>query len=259
MIESFTLASLSALFVGVISGAVGLIRKNNSVADIAWGAGFVVIALSTFFLSEEESARRIIVTTLAVLWGTRLATRIYLKNLGKPEDFRYKEMRDKWGSNATIRSIFQVYVLQGFLMLVVASPIFIVNAYGGGPLNFLDYIGIFLWAVGFFFEAVGDYQLDKFIQNPENKGKIMMGGLWSLSRHPNYFGEIMMWSGMFLMAFSVSFGWLSVASPILISFLLLKVSGIPMLEKKWEGNPEFESYKKRTNALLPKIKLPVRS
>jgi len=127
----------------------------------------------------------------------------------------------------------------------------LVNHDPGGPLGFLDFLGVLVWAIGFVFEAVGDRQLLVFVKNPANAGRILQTGLWRYTRHPNYFGEATLWWGVFFIALSVPYGLFAILSPLTIDFLLLKVSGIPMLEKRWEGQPEFEDYKRRTNALVP--------
>lgn len=231
---------------------LGTKKNNNSLVDIAWGLGFVLVALSLMTKNCFIAARELLVFALILAWGIRLALHIYLRNKGKGEDCRYKAMRENWGKHPLINAFFKVYMLQGLLMLLVAAPIIIVNAdYAYRPLGFFDLAGFLLWALGFFFEAVGDWQLSKFIKDPANKGKIMTSGLWKFTRHPNYFGEVAMWWGLFLIALSSSFGYLALISPLTITFLLLKVSGIPMLEAKYAGNAEFEEYKKRTNAFFP--------
>jgi steroid 5-alpha reductase family enzyme len=142
-------------------------------------------------------------------------------------------------------------MLQGAVIFLVALPIQLVINTPGEPLGHLDRIGLLIWLFGFGFEAIGDWQLLQFKKDPENKGKIIQHGLWRYSRHPNYFGEAVLWWGIFLIALKAQYGILAIISPILIDFLLLKVSGIPMLEAKYEGNPDFESYKARTNAFFP--------
>ena len=178
-----------------------------------------------------------------------------MKNKNKPEDFRYKAWRDAWGSSFVVRSFFQIYMLQGLIIFIVASPILIALVFGDTVLFApLFILGSLLWSLGFFFESVGDYQLDKFITNPSNKGKIMMSGLWKYTRHPNYFGESMMWFSIALCAISFTpLAFVGIISPLLITFLLLKVSGVPMLEKRWEGNNTWEQYKAKTSVFFPTI------
>jgi len=235
---------------------VALIRKDNSVADIAWGLGFVLIAAVTLLRGGDWAARPVLITALVFIWGMRLAVHILLRNRKRGEDPRYAEWRRKWGRSFFWRSYFQVFLLQGLFLLVISSPVILANTYrwdrppgAAGPGVWLA--GFLLWCVGFFFEAVGDAQLARFKHDPRNRGKIMDKGLWRFSRHPNYFGESLMWWGIFLVALEVPYGWTTVVSPVLITFLLVRVSGIPMLEKKYAGNAEFQAYARKTNAFVP--------
>lgn len=246
--------SLMALFV-YMSGlfVVSLLLKNNGVADIGYGLAFIVVILAAFFQIPILQPFMIVMVGLPFIWAVRLATRIYLKNKGRPEDFRYKAWRDSWGKSFTIRSFFQVYMLQGLVVFIVSLPVTLALIYQTAFINTgLFYFSLSLWALGFFFEAVGDYQLDKFINNPQNKGLIMTQGLWKYTRHPNYFGESTMWFALAIMSISISSApSLVFLSPLLITFLLIKVSGVPLLEKKWEGHPDWEIYKKNTSVFLP--------
>lgn len=227
------------------------IKKDNSIVDIAWGVGFILVAILIFFLEPEFVTRHILVTALIFLWGTRLATHIAIRNKGRGEDYRYAQWRKDWGKWFFIRSLFQIYMLQGLLLLIIAYPVILINYSEEPGITFLDILGLIIWLYGFFFEAVGDYQLLKFKGQAKNKGKIMTQGLWKYTRHPNYFGETVMWWGIFLIALSVRNGWTAIISPLTITFLLVKVSGISMLEKKYVGNKEFEEYAKRTRAFFP--------
>ncbi len=229
---------------------LSIIKKRNDLADIAWGLGYIL--LSVFYLiTTEISQRGLLIYSLIFIWGLRLSIHIFLRNKGKQEDFRYQKWRNEWGKSFYLRSYLQVYLLQGFLLLLIVSPATIVSAFSQPTLGFLDYIGVVIWLVGFYFEAVGDYQLMEFSNNPENKGKIIKHGLWKYSRHPNYFGEVVMWWGIFLIALNSPYGIYALISPATITLLILFVSGIPMLEKKYENNPEFKEYKKRTSAFFP--------
>jgi steroid 5-alpha reductase family enzyme len=227
------------------------IKKDNSIVDFAWGIGFILVAILTFFLETEFVTRHVLVTALIFIWGTRLATHIALRNKGRGEDFRYAQWRKDWGKWFFIRSFFQIFMLQGFLLLIIAYPVMLINHSEETGFVFLDILGLIIWLIGFVFEAVGDYQLAKSKRKAENKGKIMAQGLWRYTRHPNYFGETAMWWGIFLIALSVKNGWTAIVSPLLITFLLLRVSGITMLEKKYVGNKEFGEYAKRTSAFFP--------
>ncbi|MDF1553680.1 MAG: DUF1295 domain-containing protein [Deferrisomatales bacterium] len=251
MLETLGLSALAVFLYMCGFFVASLIAKNNGVVDVAWGGGFVLVAVVTFLRYVEVHPRQLLVLFLVAAWGLRLAAHIHARNRGQGEDFRYRKWREEWGEGFVLRSFLQIYMLQGALLLVVATPIWVVNHDPGGGLGWLDWIGAAIWAVGFGFEAVGDWQLLRFMGDPDNQGKIMQTGLWRYTRHPNYFGEATLWWGMFLIALGAPHGWLSVVSPLTIAFLLLKVSGIPMLEERWKGDAEFEAYKSRTNALLP--------
>lgn len=227
------------------------IKRDNSIVDIAWGTGFIIVAMLTFFLKAEFAIRHILVTALIFIWGLRLALHIGIRNKGRGEDFRYAKWRKDWGKWFYIRSFLQIYMLQGLLLLLIAYPVILINHTEETGIVLLDILGLIIWLLGFFFEAGGDYQLSKFKRKTENKGKIMTQGLWRYTRHPNYFGETSMWWGIFLIALSVRNGWTAIVSPLVITFLLIKVSGITMLEKKYVGNPEFERYAERTSAFFP--------
>jgi steroid 5-alpha reductase family enzyme len=247
-------ATLVAIYM-TIWFVLALIRKDNSIADIAWGLGFVLVAVVTF-LRRGSLFLPLLVTLLVTVWGLRLAVHILIRNRKRGEDPRYAEWRRKWGGTFLWRSYLQVFLLQGFFLLVISSPVILVNTHlwdrpPGGAGRGVWPAGFLLWCAGFFFEAVGDAQLARFKRDPGNRGKIMDKGLWRYSRHPNYFGESLMWWGIFLVAVEVPFGWTTVVSPVLITFLLVRVSGIPMLEKKYAGNPEFQAYARKTNSFVP--------
>ena len=239
---------------------LAILKKDNSIVDIGYGIGFIVIALVTFLAQDiTPSHRSILISLYVVIWGTRLAYRIARKNLGKPEDFRYAAWRAEWQKKGegyfVIRSFVQIFLLQGIIILMVALPIILGNTMQVDTLKWYNYVGIFLWLFGFLFEAIGDAQLDKFLKRKRNKtekSNIMKTGLWKYTRHPNYFGESIQWWGLALLClFGVKYSLVAFVSPILITYLLLFVSGIPLLEKRWEGDPEWQEYKKKTNAFIP--------
>jgi steroid 5-alpha reductase family enzyme len=185
------------------------------------------------------------------LWGLRLMVHLYIRSRGRGEDFRYRKWREQWGSTFIVRSFFQIYALQGAVVLIIASPALVIMAVPGKSLGLGDLCGVVLWMLGFVFEAVGDRQLLVFKRKPANRGKIITSGLWRYSRHPNYFGECILWWGVFIVALGSPNALWTIVSPLTINFLLLYVSGIPMLEKKYEGDPAFEDYKRRTSPLIP--------
>ncbi len=230
---------------------ISLIKKRNDVADVAWGLGFVLMSWTSFFISSGFGIRGILVGILVSIWGLRLALHIYTRNKGKAEDYRYQKWRMEWGKYFYLRSYFQVYILQGFLLFLIVLPVLAINKNLGPTLGWLDFVGIAVWIFGFYFESVGDAQLARFIKDPANKGKLMQNGLWAYTRHPNYFGEVTQWWGIWLICLSLPGGLFGIIGPITITFLILKVSGIPMLEKKMAENPDFFEYKKRVSVFLP--------
>jgi steroid 5-alpha reductase family enzyme len=230
---------------------VSLIKKRNDVADVAWGLGFVLMTWVSFFISADSGTRGLLVGTLVSIWGLRLAWHIHARNKGKAEDYRYLAWRNEWGKWFYIRSYLQVYLLQGLFLFLIVSPVLVVNKNAGSSLSILDIVAVAVWLTGFYFESVGDAQLARFIKDPANKGKLMQSGLWAYTRHPNYFGEVTQWWGIWLFALSLPNGWMSVVGPLTITFLILKVSGIPLLEKKMEENPDFAEYKRRTSVFIP--------
>lgn len=230
--------------------AVSIPLRRNDVADIAWGLGFILLSLYLLLAGTVDS-RDVLLAVLVTLWGVRLAVHIAVRGRGKGEDFRYRDWREEWGSRALARSYLQVFVLQGLILLVIAAPLFLSARVEGPPLDGWALAGATIWAVGLFFEAVGDEQLRRFKSGPANRGRIMTEGLWRYTRHPNYFGEVTLWVGLFLIVVPVEYGVWAIVSPLVLLFLLLKVSGIPMLERRYEGNPEFEAYRERTSAFVP--------
>jgi steroid 5-alpha reductase family enzyme len=248
-----TLLLISVIIFFFVTGfyLLALQIKNNTVADIAWGIGIIVIAYATLFIHGTNSARQLLVTMLVLFWGVRLAAYIFIRSRGKNEDFRYKEWREKWGKSWKIKSYLQVFLLQGALMILVSFPVIFVNTYSTSSLGLFDRVGVFMWIIGFYFEAVGDYQLIRFKQNKKNEGKIMTTGLWKYTRHPNYFGESLMWWGIYAIALSNFNAWWTIVGPLFITYSLLKVSGVTLLEKKYQNNKSYQEYQKNTSSFIP--------
>jgi steroid 5-alpha reductase family enzyme len=227
------------------------IRGRNDIADVAWGLGFILVAGVSLVAAGVYPLRGLLVSGLVLVWGVRLALHIHSRNRGRGEDSRYRKWREEWGRWFVLRSFLQVFMLQGILLLLVAMPIIFVNQAPAEPLGWLDLLGLAIWLYGFGFEAIGDWQLLQFTRNPANKGKLMTSGLWRYTRHPNYFGEVTLWWGIWLMVLTLSGGWLTVIGPLTITFLILKVSGIPMLEKPYEERADFQEYQRHTSAFFP--------
>ncbi len=235
--------------------------------DVAYGAMFVLVMLGNFIYRDVLGIQAALIGILVIIWGVRLASRVYIKNKNKPEDFRYAAWRTEWMKKGEayfyIRSFLQIYVLQGLVIAIVALPI-VVSGSSVYDFNMYNVLGLCIWIIGFLFEAIGDEQLDRFIKSKKSgkvtsKSTIMKTGLWKYTRHPNYFGEATMWWGLALLcvgamtniapyAYLIAF-----LSPLLITFLLVKVSGIPLIEARWDkaGTKEWENYKAKTSKFIP--------
>lgn len=238
----------------VVWFVISLIQKRNDLADIAWGGGFVLLTWSAYFLSDNPGTRGLLANTLITIWGLRLAWHIGRRNMGKPEDYRYQAWRQAWGKWFYLRSFFQVYMLQGLLLAIIALPVYFIHQMPASDLTVIDGIGLGVWLIGILFESIADHQLAVFKKNPENKGKLLQSGLWAYSRHPNYFGEVLLWWGIWIITLNTPDGWWTIIGPLTITFLILKVSGIPLLEEKMANHPDFEAYRKRVPMFLPKLR-----
>ncbi len=240
------------------------LKKNNSIVDIFWGIGFILLS-TIYTINAKPYIQGVEVITTATLlhylvfiWGLRLSFHILLKNWNQPEDWRYVNFRKLWTKKNIpqwLGAFLQVFMLQGFFMYLIALPIIHSNQYYT-PISYLTYVGIFLWVMGFLFEAVGDYQKYVFKKNPENKDKILTTGLWKYTRHPNYFGECLMWWAIWII--SINFFHpiqtvVSLISPITLTWLLTKVSGVPMLESKYKHHVEYQNYIQNTSSFIPKF------
>lgn len=244
-------AALAVFVFFVVLFIIALARRDNSVADIGWGIGFIIAALAVLWQRDSLTLRQVLVTSLVAVWGVRLAVHLWLRQRGRGEDWRYAQWRLQWGEHWLAHSFLQVFVLQAALLIVVSLPVLYVSTFGGPPLSLLDFVGLALWLFGFFWEVVGDHQLRAFARDPANKGRVLQSGLWKYSRHPNYFGEAAMWWGIWLIALSVPGAAFTFVGPLLLTFLLLRVSGVVLMEKKYSGNPEYLAYQRRTSAFVP--------
>lgn len=225
------------------------VKNDNSIANFTWGGGCLLLALYTFFSASQYLSRQILITILITLWSLRLINYLYVRYTGK--DPRFKDWNQLTGMHAFIRSFLYIFLGQGILLLIMAYPAVFINITNTPGLTALDIVALIIWAIGFLFESIGDYQLFTFIKNPENHGKVMRYGLWRYTRHPNYFGEITMWWGIFLIALSVPYGYTAIISPLTIGTLLIFFTGIPWTEAVFKDNPEFQEYKKHTSMLIP--------
>jgi len=253
MITLFLQASLIILILLVILWLTSVFLKNVSIVDLFWGFGFVVI--NTFYVlsSSEVTDRQLLVLVLVSVWGLRLSFYLGWRNIGKAEDFRYQEFRKKYGPERYWWfSFFQTFLLQGVLMMLISTPLLGAN-FGeqNSGLQSLDYAGILVWIIGFTFEAGGDIQLARFKSNPQNKGKVLNTGFWKYTRHPNYFGDSAVWWSYALFSIAAGSYWLSLGS-VLMTLLIIKVSGVALLEKSLTSTkPQYSEYIRKTNAFIP--------
>lgn len=231
---------------------LSLVRRDSSIVDPFWGTGFIIIGWLSVSLRGAFNSRILLITTLITLWGLRLSLFLMWRNWGHGEDRRYRAMRTYHGDRFWYTSLGTVFLLQGVVLWFVSLPIQVVIALDrAAPLGWLDAVGACIWTVGFYFEAVGDWQLSAFQADPTNAGRVMDRGLWRLTRHPNYFGDFCVWWGIYLIATAGGAGS-TIGSPILMSFLLMRVSGVTLLEASiTERRPEYAAYRSRTNAFFP--------
>ena len=234
--------------------ALSVVVRDTSIVDIFWGAGFVVIAWVTYVVADGSPARQLLLAALTTVWGLRLTIHLARRNLGKGEDFRYRKMRERHGDRWPLRSLWTVFWLQGLLMWVVSLPVqagqFDASPHG---LVWLDWLGVAAWALGLFFETVGDAQLERFKADPANRGQVMDRGLWSWTRHPNYFGDFSVWWGLYLVALATGSAWWTVVGPLVMSVLLMRVSGARLLEQSiGTRRPGYAAYAQRTSGFFPR-------
>ncbi|MEJ5223817.1 MAG: DUF1295 domain-containing protein [Anaerolineales bacterium] len=230
---------------------LSLAIRNASIVDIFWGAGFVIVAWLAALRSETTDWRGWLLTGLVTVWGVRLSLHIFLRNHAKPEDFRYAAWRAQYGQKWWWYSFFHVFALQGGLLWVISAPLVAAStARGASAPHVLDGLGVAVWLVGFIFEAGGDWQLAQFKKDPANRGKLMTSGLWRYTRHPNYFGDAAQWWGFWLIA-AAGGAWWTVFAPLLMTWLLVRVSGVAMLERSMSARPGYAEYARRTSAFFP--------
>ncbi len=246
----YLIALGTLLGVAVLAWVVSLVTRNVSFVDSLWSIFFLIAAGVFAGSAESLSLRGLIVFALVAVWSLRLSLHISIRNRGEEEDYRYQAIRANNSPGFAFKSLYIVFGLQAALAWIIATPLMPATT-SGAPLGFLDAVAVLLWMVGFVFEATGDYQLKKFKDDAGNKGKVLDTGLWRFTRHPNYFGDFCIWWAYWLFALSAG-AWWTVFAPLLMSFLLLKVSGVAMLEKTiGERRPKYAEYIRRTNAFFP--------
>ena len=239
-----------ALAAAFCTWLLSLYKRDISIVDSLWPVLFILLAVAYAAAAEECGPRALLVLGLVVIWGLRLSIFITWRNWGHEEDRRYQTIRARNQPNFALKSLYLVFALQALFAWVISLPLQAAIP-GRGPLGLVDVLGTALWMVGFLFEAGGDWQLAHFKANPANHGKVMDRGFWRFTRHPNYFGDFCVWWGLYLIALGAG-GWWSIVGPVLMSVLLMRVSGVTLLEKDiGERRPEYADYSQRTNAFFP--------
>jgi len=247
-------AALAVASLMLAGWLLSLAVRDVSIIDILWGLGFVLLAWVVFVGADGSDARRTLLLILVTVWGLRLSGYLAWRNIGEAEDFRYREMRERHGARFPLVSLITVFALQGVAMWVVSLPVQEgMDAPTPAGLGLLDFLGIAVWAIGLTFEGLGDFQLARFKADDANTGQVMDRGLWRYTRHPNYFGDFMVWWGIYLIALSTGDAWWTIVSPLVMSVLLMRVSGVGMLEKTiGERRPAYAEYKRRTSTFFPR-------
>lgn len=257
MMNPLTIAlSNLALVIGLSTAGwiYSLLRRNVTIADSLWGLGFVIVAIVNAATGTGYAGRSVLVLMLTALWGGRLATYMTWRNHGKPEDHRYGQWRAQSGASFWWVSLFKVFWLQALFIWMISLVLHQAQlAVRPDHLTVWDTLGTVVWGIGFFFEAVGDWQLARFKSDPGNAGRVMDQGLWAWSRHPNYFGECLIWWGFYLIAFSTPGGWWTIISPAIVTLVLMKITGVPLTEAALSTRrPAYRDYVKRTSPFFPR-------
>lgn len=238
------------LGMGVITWAISAVKRNLGLVDILWPLMFLASAILYAGSQVQLGMTKLILLILVFAWSLRLAAHLFVRNWNENEDRRYAEMRANGGPNYTVKSLYKIFALQAVLAWLVGITLFAAFA-SPSSLNAWSYLGIALWLIGFFFESVGDYQLLSFRSKPENKGKVLNKGLWRYTRHPNYFGEFLIWWGFYCFTLPAA-PLTGLPGPLLMSFFLMKFSGVPMLEKGiTERRGAYAEYVRQTNTFFP--------
>lgn len=251
-LETWAIALAAIVAAMTVLWLLSLVLRNASVVDIVWGPGFAVVATLAAAVGDADAVRRILIAALASCWGLRLGGYIFLRNRGHGEDPRYQAMRRNTGRRFWWFSFIQVFLLQGVLMWLISMPLVWAATSRASAIAWTAVAGVAVWSAGFMFESVGDWQLARFRADPANHGKVMDSGLWRYTRHPNYFGDALVWWGLFLIAAGAGIGWFTVVSPIIMTVLLVRVSGVALLERSQvRTKPGYRDYIARTSAFVP--------
>lgn len=252
MVTVLSASALGIVALMLVAWAVSLVRRDASIVDIFWGLGFVLVAWIAFGVGDGDAGRSWLIAGMTSAWGLRLSGYLLARNWGQAEDFRYRRMREHYGPRFPAISLVTVFGLQGVLMFVVSLPVQVAQVDGPSGLTWLDSVGFGVWLVGLLFESVGDWQLARFKSDPANAGNVMDRGLWAWTRHPNYFGDCLVWWGIFLVAATEPAHLWAIVGPLLMTFLLLRVSGVALLERSLvRRRPGYDDYIARTSAFIP--------
>lgn len=246
--------AVATLMVG--TWVVSLVLRNASIVDITWGLGFVLVAWVSALRADAASGAASVLVAMVTVWGLRLGVYLFWRNHGNGEDYRYVAMRRRWGKRFWLISLATVFVLQGALMWIVSLPVQVAHvgdARDGALAGVALVIGLALYAIGLLFEVVGDAQLARFKADPTNEGKVMRSGLWRYTRHPNYFGDACVWWGVGIVAQAVTGTWWALLGPLVMNILLLRVSGVALLERSLrKRKPDYAEYVRTTSAFVPR-------
>ena len=247
-----TAGLVAALAFVAVLWLISLPLRNASIVDVAWGPGFALQAAVYANLTPDGwEPRKVLVLVLVSVWAARLAVHVATRNAGKGEDYRYAAWRAQRGASWWWRSLFSVFVTQGLLGWFIGMPLLAAQAGGAPGWTLLDGVGVALWTIGFAFEAGGDWQLRRFLADAANRGRSLTTGLWRYTRHPNYFGDATQWWGLFAIAAAAG-GWWSILSPVAMTFLIVRISGVGMLERTIaERRPDYARYMRTTSAFIP--------
>ncbi|MFW6046865.1 MAG: DUF1295 domain-containing protein [Candidatus Woesearchaeota archaeon] len=251
----FLVVALSLLLFYLVVYSISKIVKRDDIVDVAWAFGFLIVAIANVVYTANVNvfiifSSQTLITLLVSIWSIRLGVHILNRIKTTSEDKRYIRLKEHW-NNSSIQILIKIYALQFLLLYLISLPIsFSFYTQNMGFNNIMIILGLILWVIGFLFEVIGDYQLKKF-KNSTSSEKILKSGLWRYTRHPNYFGEVLMWWAVFIISINTWISLLGIIGPVLLTYLILFVSGVPMLENKYKGIVEFEQYKAKTSKFIP--------
>lgn len=260
LLNVWTVGLFAALAIFQIAAVPAILRKRNDFADVTWGPAFIISALAAAQWGTDQgieslSARSAVILALLTIWAVRLFVHIRWRTLNHPiEDARYQRMRKNWGSRWILQSYLRVFVMQPLILYAILVPVLFSISANPEPWSLIAWLGLATWIIGFLFESVADEQLRRFKQDPANKCALMTRGLWGWSRHPNYFGEVVQWWGIWLMVQDLPLAWTTILSPVGLTFLIIKVSGVSLLEGQMKSRPGYEEYCRTTSSFIPWFK-----